>query len=159
MTDDTNTLTLTMPSDLEIVMTRFFDAPRSLVFEAYTKPEHVRQWWGLRGHTTAVCEIDLRPGGAWRYVWRRGDGTEMAMSGLIKEVKAPERLVSTERWGPEWPETVNTLVLTESGGMTTMTLTITYASKEAREQATQTGMKEGMNASYERLDRLAASIG
>ena len=80
------------------------------------------------------------------------------MTGTVKEVHAPERLVTTERWGPEWPETINSLVLTESGGKTTMTLTITYPSKAAREAATQTGMKEGMEASYARIDRIAESI-
>jgi len=105
-----------------------------------------------------VCELDLRPGGAWRYVWRKSDGAEMTMGGLVREVTPPERLVTTERWGPEWPETVNTLTLTESGGRTTITLTITYPSKAARDAALETGMKGGMDESFARLDRLVRSL-
>ena len=153
-----NSLRVTTPSDRVIVMTREFNAPRKLVFEAWTQPEHVRHWFGPRGVTLPVCEIDLRVGGAWRYSWRKDDGSEMTMTGTVQEVKAPERLVTTERWGPEWPETRNTLVLTEAGGRTTMTLTIAYPSKEARDAATQTGMKEGLDASFERLDRVAGSL-
>jgi uncharacterized protein YndB with AHSA1/START domain len=105
-----------------------------------------------------VCEIDLRPGGKWRYVWRNGDGSEMEMAGEYREVVRPERLVTTEKWGPEWPETVNTVVLTESDRLTTITLTVTYPSKEARDAALQTGMKEGMDVSYARLDELLEKL-
>jgi len=101
-----------------------------------------------------VCEIDLRPGGAWRYVWRKEDGVEMAMGGTYREVKPPERFVSTERWGPEWPETVNTVVFTESAGFTTITLTVQYPSKEARDAALATGMKERMEQGFVRLEEL-----
>jgi len=152
-------VTITTPSDREVRFTRVFDAPRRLVFEAWTNPKHVPNWMlGPDGWTMPVCEIDLRPGGKWHYVWRKTDGSEMAMTGTVKEVKVPERLVTTERWGPEWPETINALELTEAGGMTTMTLTITYPSKAAREAATQTGMKEGMEASFARFDSVAGSI-
>jgi uncharacterized protein YndB with AHSA1/START domain len=151
--------TFDTPNDTQLVVTRVANAPRQAVFECWTNPKYLPQWMlGPPGWTMPVCEIDLRPGGAWRYVWRKDDGSEMAMTGTVKEVHAPERLVTTERWGPEWPETVNSLVLTESGGMTTMTLTITYPSKAAREAATQTGMKEGMEASFTRFDRVAGSI-
>jgi uncharacterized protein YndB with AHSA1/START domain len=105
-----------------------------------------------------VCEIDLRPGGTWHYVWRRTDGSEMVMHGSYKEVVPPERLVSTESWGPQWPETVNTLVLAESGGRTTITLTITYPSREARDAALQTGMKDGLEQGYARLDALLTTL-
>jgi uncharacterized protein YndB with AHSA1/START domain len=105
-----------------------------------------------------VCEIDLRPGGSWRYVWRKSDGTEMAMGGSYREVAPPERLVSTESWGPEWPETVNTLALTESGGQTTITLTVSYPTKEARNAALKTGMKEGMDQGFARLDQLLRTL-
>jgi len=105
-----------------------------------------------------VCEIDLRPGGSWRYVWRKDNGAEMEMSGTVREVVRPERLVTTEKWGPEWPETVNTVVLTEEGGQTTITLTITYPSKEAREAALATGMKDGTELSFARLEQLLGTL-
>jgi uncharacterized protein YndB with AHSA1/START domain len=147
------TVTITTPSDLEIVTTRVVDAPRHLVFDAWTKPEHVANWMlGPPGWTMPVCEIDLRPGGSWHFVWRKSDGSEMSMRGGYKEVAPPERLVSTESWGADWPETVNTLILSEENGQTTMTYTILYPSKEARDKALNTGMKEGMAQSYDRLE-------
>ena len=97
--------TFTTPSDVEIVMTRDIEAPRALVFDAYTRPEHVPRWMlGPDGWTMSVCEIDLRPGGAWHFVWRKADGTEMDMRGEYQEVVRPERLVNTERWGGDWPK-------------------------------------------------------
>jgi uncharacterized protein YndB with AHSA1/START domain len=145
-------LAVTTPTDREIVMTRVFDAPRRLVFEAWTSPEHLPHWMlGPEGWTMPVCEIDLRPGGAWHFVWRRADGTEMGMHGAYREIKPPERLVSTESWGGDWPETLNTLVLSEENGKTTVTLTVLYPSKEARDAALKTGMKEGVAASFDRL--------
>lgn len=147
------------PSDLELVVTRLFDAPRHLVYEAWTNPEHVPHWMlGPDGWTMPVCEVDLRPGGAWHFVWRRADGTEMSMRGVYREVMPPERLVSTESWGGPWPETVNTIVLTEEHGKTLLTHTISYPSKEARDAAMQTGMRQGMALSLDRLDRYARSL-
>jgi uncharacterized protein YndB with AHSA1/START domain len=144
--------TFTTPSDREIVMTRVFDAPRRLVFEAWTNPEHLPHWMlGPGGWTMPVCEIDLRPGGAWHFVWRRADGTEMAMRGVYREIVPPERLVSTESWGGDWPETLNTLILSEEDGRTTLTNTALYPSKEARDAALKTGMKDGVTQSYDRL--------
>jgi len=151
--------TFATPSDREVVITRIVDAPRRLVFEAWTNPEHVPQWLlGPEGWTMPVCEIDLRVGGTWRYVWRKDDGAEMAMSGIYREVVRPERIVSTERWGPEWPETVNTVQLVEAAGRTTITITVLYPSKEARDMALQTGMKEGMNQGFARLDELLGQL-
>jgi uncharacterized protein YndB with AHSA1/START domain len=150
------TTTFTTPSDREIVMARVFDAPRTLVWEAWTNPEHVPHWMlGPEGWTMPVCEIDLRPGGAWHFVWRRSDGTEMEMRGEYREITPPERLVSTESWGGDWPETLNTLILTEDDGKTTMTQTVLYPSTEARDAALETGMKEGASESF---DRLAAHL-
>ncbi len=144
--------TFTTPSDREIVVTRVFDAPRRLVFEAWTSPEHLPHWMlGPEGWTMPICEIDLRPGGAWRFVWRRPECNEMEMRGVYREVVLPERLVSTESWGGDWPETLNTLTLSEEGGKTTITNTVLYPSKEARDAALQTGMKEGMSGSFDRL--------
>jgi uncharacterized protein YndB with AHSA1/START domain len=144
--------TFTTPSDREIGMTRLFDAPSRLVFEAWTSPEHLPHWMlGPKGWTMPVCEVDLRPGGAWHFVWRRSDGTEMGMRGVYREIRPPERLVSTESWGGDWPETLNTLVLTEKDGKTTITLTVLYPSKEARDAALKTGMKDGASESFDRL--------
>jgi len=144
--------TFTTPSDREIVMTRVFDAPRPLVFKVHTDPEHVRHWMlGPEGWAMPVCEIDLRPGGEWRFVWRRSDGTEMEMRGEYREITPPERLVSTESWGADWPETLNTLILSEENGKTTLTSTVLYPSQQARDAALQTGMKEGASVSFDRL--------
>jgi uncharacterized protein YndB with AHSA1/START domain len=152
ISDAMNATSLTTPSDLEVVITRTFDAPRRLVFDAWTRPEHVPRWMlGPEGWSMPVCEIDLRPGGGWHFVWRKSDGTEMGMRGQYREVVPPERLVHTESWGPEWPETVNTLVLTEEEGRTTAVLTLLYPTRKDRDAALATGMKEGMDVSYERL--------
>jgi uncharacterized protein YndB with AHSA1/START domain len=155
----TGVTTYETPTDREVVVTRVVDAPRRVVFDAWTNPKHVPRWLlGPPGWTMPVCEIDLRAGGTWRYVWRKGDGSEMAMGGSYREVVAPERLVSTESWGPEWPETVNTAEFAESEGQTTITLTITYPSKEARDAALRTGMKEGTDQSFTRLDDLVGTL-
>ncbi len=142
----------TESSEREIVMTRVVDAPRRLVFEAWTNPKHPPHWMlGPSGWTMPVCEIDLHPGGVWHFVWRRPDGTEMGMHGVYQEITPPERLVSTESWGGDWPETINTLILSEEDGKTTISMRVLYPSKEARDAALQTGMKEGASASFDRL--------
>jgi uncharacterized protein YndB with AHSA1/START domain len=156
---NTNTLQVTTPSDREIVMTRSFDAPRRLVWEAWTNPEYLPHWMlGPEGWTMPVCDLDLRPGGAWHFVWRRSDGTEMEMRGVYREIAAPERLVSTESWGGDWPETLITLTLAERDGKTTITQSILYPSKEARDAALKTGMAEGVSQSFDRLAGYLASI-
>ena len=150
---------LTTPSDREIVITRVVDAPRRLVFEAWTNPEHVPHWMlGPKGWTIPVCEIDLLPGGAWPFVWRHSDGNEMEMRGVYREITPPERLVSTESWGGTWPETLNTLILSEKDGKTTLTQTVLYPSKEARDAALKTGMKDGVNQSFDRLAEYLATM-
>jgi uncharacterized protein YndB with AHSA1/START domain len=144
--------TYTTPTDREFVGTCVVDAPRGVVFDAWTKPEHLPHWMlGPEGWTMPVCEVDLQPGGAWRHVWRRSDGTEMDMHGVYREIVPPERFVSTESWGGDWPETVNTLVLSEEDGRTTMTCTVRYPSREARDAALGTGMTDGMSLSFDRL--------
>jgi uncharacterized protein YndB with AHSA1/START domain len=151
--------TLTTVSERELEITRAFDAPRELVWEAWTNAEHVPNWLlGPEGWTMPVCEIDLRPGGAWHFVWRKNDGTEMEMRGEYREVAPPERLVNTESWGGDWPETVNTVAFTEEDGRTTVTITVLYPSQEARKAATATGMESGMNRSFDLLDGYLASI-
>lgn len=151
-------LTVAMPTDREIVMTRVFAAPRRRVFDAWTRPELPPRWMlGPEGWTMPVCEIDLRPGGAWRFVWRQADGTEIAMRGVYREIVPPERLVTTESWGGDWPETLNTGLFSETGGKTTLTNTILYPSKDARDAALKTGMTNGIAMSYDRLDMLLAA--
>lgn len=141
-------------SDREIVMTRAFDAPRMLVWKAWTDPGHLPHWMlGPEGWTMPVCEIDLRPGGAWHFVWRRSDGGEMGMRGVYREITPPERLVSTESWGGEWPETLNTLTVSEKDGRATISQTVLYPSREARDAALKTGMKDGVSLSFDRLAR------
>jgi uncharacterized protein YndB with AHSA1/START domain len=105
-----------------------------------------------------VCEIDLRVGGKWHYVWRKADGTEMPMSGTYREIVPGEKVVSTERWGPEWPETINTVALTSQGRRTLITLTVTYASREARDAALKTGASTGMDFSFAKLDELLRKL-
>ena len=157
--NDAGTLKVTTPSDREIVMTRIFDAPRRLVFDAWTNPEHLPRWMlGPEGWTMPICEIDLRPGGAWHFVWRRADGTEMEMRGVYQEITPPERLVSTESWGGDWPETLITLTLSEDHGKTTLTQSILYPSQEARDAALKTGMADGVSMSFDRLAGYLASI-
>jgi uncharacterized protein YndB with AHSA1/START domain len=144
--------TFTTPSNREILMTRVFDAPRKLVWEAWTSTEHVPNWMlGPPGWSMPVCAIDLHTGGKWHFVWRHDDGREMEMNGVYHEVVPPERLVSIESWGGDWPETVNTLVLSEHEGKTLVTLTVLYPSKEARDAALGTGMKGGLAASMDLL--------
>ena len=151
-------LKLTTRGDREIVITRAFDAPRKLVFDAFTKPELVKQWLlGPDGWSMPVCEIDLKVGGKYRYVWRRDkDGTEMGMGGVYREIVAPERIVATEKFDQSWypGEAVGTFVLAEQAGKTTLTETILYESREARDGVLKSGMKKGVVASYDRLEKL-----
>jgi uncharacterized protein YndB with AHSA1/START domain len=151
-------LKLTTRGDREIVITRAFDAPRKLVFDAFTRPELVKQWLlGPDGWSMPVCEIDLKVGGKYRYVWRRDkDGTEMGMGGVYREIVAPERVVATEKFDQSWypGEAVGTFVLTEQGGKTTLTQTILYESREARDGVLKSGMEKGVVASYDRLAKL-----
>ncbi|MDQ0376236.1 SRPBCC family protein [Amycolatopsis thermophila] len=159
MSTSNETTRFSTPSDTEIVAVRVFDAPRTLVWDVWTKPEHVRQWQlGPDGWTMPVCEIDLRPGGRWHYVWRGDDGAELSMTGEFREVSPPERLVNTENWGGDWPEAVVTVEFTEDDGRTTATTTVVYPSKEARDAATATGMKDGWNAGLDRMAGYLATL-
>ncbi|MEO8358592.1 MAG: SRPBCC family protein [Vicinamibacteria bacterium] len=155
-------LTLTTPSDREILITREFNAPRRLVFDCMSKPELVRRWLlGPPGWSMPVCEIDLKVGGRYRYVWRSdADGTEMGMGGVYREVMPPEKIVQTELFDQDWTggETIGTSILTEKNGKTTMNLTVVYSSKEARDGALQTPMADGMNAGYSRLDDVLTQL-
>jgi uncharacterized protein YndB with AHSA1/START domain len=150
--------TFTLPSDREIVITRVLDAPRELVFDALTNPEHLPHWFGLRDWTLPVCEIDLRPGGRWRYVMRGPDGEEMGMSGVYREIERPERLVYTESFDDYPGETLNTGVLTEENGKTTFTATVLYESKEHRDAVLESGMQLGAAETYDRLAEYLAGL-
>lgn len=155
------TLKVTLPSDREIAMTRVFDAPRQLVFEALTKPELLTRWLlGPPGWSMVVCEMDLRVGGAYRFVWRREDGTEMGMGGVCREFVPPERMVSTEKFDQSWypGEAVVSNVLVEEGGKTTLTLTVRYESQEARDIALKSPMEQGVGAGYDRLAEMLAAM-
>jgi uncharacterized protein YndB with AHSA1/START domain len=154
-------LKLTTRGDREIVMTRDFAAPRRLVFDAFTKPELVKQWLlGPPGWSMPVCEIDLKVGGRYRYVWRQdSDGSEMGMGGVYREIVPQERVVCTEVFDEAWypGEAVGTVVFSELGGKTTITQTILYQSREARDAVLKSGMEKGVVASYDRLAELLAS--
>jgi uncharacterized protein YndB with AHSA1/START domain len=156
-------LKVAVRGDREIVMTREFNAPRRLVFDAFTKPDLVKQWLlGPPGWSMPVCEIDLKVGGAYRYVWRRdSDGTEMGMGGVYREILPPERIVSTEVFDKAWypGEALGTIVLSEQSGKTTVTQTVLYQSREARDGVLKSGMESGVSASYERLAQLVESSG
>lgn len=153
-------LEVTTPGDREIAMTRVFDAPRELVFDAWTRPELLKRWLlGPPGWSLPVCEVDLRVGGALRFVWRGADGTEMGLRGVYREIAPPERLVHTELFDQDWTggETLVTTVLAERDGRTAATATVLYATRAARDAALATGMEHGIAASYDRLSTLLAS--
>jgi uncharacterized protein YndB with AHSA1/START domain len=151
---------VTTPSDEEIRLTRLFDAPRQLVFEAMTKPEHVKRWWGRlgEGYSVPVCEIDLRPGGKWRFV-NRHPGGEVAFYGEYREITPPSRLVFTEIF-EQFPDSVSVVTseFTEEGGKTRLTATVRYPSKEVRDMVLGSGMAKGAGISYDRLEDLVAEL-
>ena len=153
--------TVTTPSDREIVIVRTFDAPRRLVFEAWTTPEHVRRWYGMRGTTLSVCDIDLRPGAAWHYVLRGPDGTEHGFRGEYREVVPPERLVYTEAYDVEGlrdhPALV-TVTFAEHAGRTTMTSVSLYESSEYRDGHLASGLEAGTIQTLDRLAELLATL-
>jgi uncharacterized protein YndB with AHSA1/START domain len=157
---NSNTFTVTTPSDQEIRMTRVFDAPRQLVFEAMSRPEHVRQWWGRlgEGYSVPVCEIDLRPGGRWRFVNRHPQG-EAAFHGEYREITPPSRIVFTEIF-EDFPDTVSVVTadLAEEGGKTRLTATVRYPSKDVRDMVMSSGMSTGAGISYDRLEDLLAEL-
>jgi uncharacterized protein YndB with AHSA1/START domain len=158
---DAGKLEITMPTDREVAMTRVFDAPRRLVFDAWTKPELIKRWLGVRaGWTMPVCEVDLRVGGAYRYVWRGPKGQDMGMGGVFREIVAPERIVATEKFDESWypGEAVDTTVFVEKAGKTTVTTTVRYESKEARDGVLQTPMATGVAESYDKLAEHLASV-
>ena len=158
---NSRTFACTAPSECEIQLTRLFDAPPDLVFEAMTTPEHVKRWWGILddGYSVPVCEIDLRVGGTWRFVGRGPKGAIPAFYGVYKQIEAPRLLVFTEIFEP-FPdgESLVTQRLTPEGGKTRLTMTARYDSKATRDMVIGTGMEKGAAISYDRLDDLLQTL-
>jgi uncharacterized protein YndB with AHSA1/START domain len=158
---NSGTFAVTTPSDREIRMTRLFDAPRALVFEAMTRPEHIRNWWGNLGpgYSVPVCEVDLRVGGKWRFVNRTPNGEQAVFYGEYREIDPPDRVVFTEIFEP-FPDAVSvvTSVLTEENGKTRMTATVEYPSREVRDMVRATGMERGAALSYDRLEDVVRGL-
>jgi uncharacterized protein YndB with AHSA1/START domain len=148
---NTGMFSVTTPTDREIVMTRLFDAPRSVVFDAWTKAEHVAHWWDPSGVPLSVCEIDLRPNGAFRWVNRGPNGVEYPFTGTYREIMAPERLVFTARTFQSSPESVATLIFSEDGGKTKLTMTIECQSIEDRDALLQMRVDAGTARTLENL--------
>jgi uncharacterized protein YndB with AHSA1/START domain len=150
---------VTLPTEREILITRVFDAPAALVFKAWTTPALVRRWWGFESSPLIVCDIDLRPGGRWRYVTRDADGTELGWHGTYLDVGAPHRLVSTEVF-ESYPdgEAQNTLTLTEEAGRTVLTVVVLHTSKENRDGHVGSGMEGGMQHSLDRVEDLLVEL-
>jgi uncharacterized protein YndB with AHSA1/START domain len=157
---NSDTFKVTTPSDREITLTRLFDAPRRLVFEAMTKPEHVRRWWGILDdrYSLVQCDIDLRPGGAWHWIGRGPQG-EFGFHGVYRQIAPPDRLVFTEIYDP-FPdgESVVTTIFTEENGKTRLTVTSKYESLEVRDMVLKTGMERGAAISYDRLEEVAQEL-
>jgi uncharacterized protein YndB with AHSA1/START domain len=154
-------LTVEAKGEREVLITRAFNAPRVLVFNAHSKPELVRQWLlGPSGWTMPVCEIDFRVGGRYRYVWRHDDGREMSLSGVHREILKPERIVATELFDEDWTggEAITTTTFGEKSGKTLLTVMVLYSSREARDGALRSGMTDGMEFGYQRLDRLLTGL-
>src|SRR5688572_1671946 len=158
---NSDTFSVSTPSDCEIELSRLFDAPRELVFEAMTKPEHIRNWWGRlgEGYSVPVCEVDLRVGGAWRFVNQTPSGERATFYGVYREIARPARVVFTEIFEP-FPdaESVVTSVLEDETGKTRMTVTVDYGSIEVRDMVRSTGMERGAAISYDRLEDLVISL-
>ena len=153
-------LSVTTPSDREIVMKRIFDAPRQRVFDAYTKPELIKRWLlGPDGWSMPVCDVDLRIGGRFHYIWRNdADGKQFGLHGVYNAIEVPERIVHDENFDEPWypSDAQVTTAFTEHSGSTTVTMTILYDSREARDAAIESGMEKGVAQSY---DRLAEMLG
>ncbi len=155
------TAAVTLPTDEQILITREFDAPRHLVYKAYTTPELVKRWWsGQRGETT-LAEIDLRVGGAWRYVMTANGGFEVAFHGEYREIVPNERIVSTEAFegAPDAPPAIVTVTFEEAGGRTRLTLLMQLDSRELRDTIIATGMEGGVQEGMDLLEQIAIELG
>ena len=152
--------TVTLPTDEQILITREFEAPKDLVYRAWTEPELVRRWWGGERGEVTVVEIDLQVGGAWRCVMITGDGSEAAFRGEYREIVPNERIVSTEVYeGEPGAEALNTVTFEETGGCTILRVLVEHASKGARDAHIASGMEVGMREGMDLLERVALSLG
>jgi uncharacterized protein YndB with AHSA1/START domain len=158
MVETSKTLTVTMPSDREIAMTRVFDAPRQAVFDALTTPELLKRWFGPAGWSLTGCDVDLRVGGSWRFALRRADGTDFVMRGVYREIAPPERLVYTESYEGDdfFGELLVTVDLVADGDTTRLTSTALHKSKEVRDA--NAGMEQGVSESLDKLAELLREI-
>ncbi len=155
---NTGTLTVSIPADTDILLTRVFDAPRHLVWLCITEPALMRQWYGPRGHEMVLSEIDLRVGGAWRSVSRGPGGRDVGFRGVYKEIMPPSRLVSTESFDDFPGDALVTITLTENAGKTTFNLLVSYPTKEIRDIVLATGMEHGAAESYDKLNELVVTL-
>lgn len=148
----TEDVQIATPTDREVVVTRIFAAPRTLVFDAYTQPELLKRWYGAPGRSLVICEVDLRVGGAYRFLWRGEGRKDVGMHGVHREVARPERLVRTERW-EDWDagEVVETVTFTERDGRTTLTSTGLYPSRDVRDAVLKAGLEDGTRETFGRL--------
>lgn len=154
-----NKLVITTPSDTEILMTRDFDAPRALVWDMFTKAEHLEQWWGVGFQQNVSIEMDVRVGGTYRYVGKLPDGTLVPFKGEYREIDPPNRIVFTEIFDTDLARdhpSVVTTTFTEANGKTTMHCRVNYDTKETRDIVLATGMEHGAAASYDEIDRMLA---
>ena len=150
---------VTLPTDEQILITREFDAPKHLVYKAWTTPELVKRWWHANRGEMTVAEIDLRVGGKWRYVMVADGGFEVAFRGEYREIVPNERIVSTEVYeGMPDAEALDTLTLTEAGGRTTLTILVEHASKEARDAHIESGMEDGLQDALDLMEQVAVSL-
>jgi uncharacterized protein YndB with AHSA1/START domain len=150
---------VTLPSDCEIVVVRSFNAPRTVVFEAWSKPEHVEHWYPCEGMTMPVCLMDFREGGAWRWVQRDSGGQDHPLSGEYREIRPPERIVFSQVYEPvPGSDHLVTITFEERGGVTTLTQTFLHQSKQARDGHLNAGMSRGLEATFERLDAVLVAL-
>ena len=153
------TAKVTLPTDDQILTTREFDAPRHLVYEAWTTPELVRRWWSANRGEVTTCEIDLRVGGGWRYVMIAEGGFEVAFHGEYREIVPNERIVSTEIYeGMPGAAALNTVTFTETGGRTLVTILVEHTSKEHRDAHIESGMEDGLQDAMDLLEQVAVSL-
>jgi uncharacterized protein YndB with AHSA1/START domain len=159
MTVTSNRARVTLPTEDQILITREFDAPRRLVFKAYTTPELVRHWWHANRGEMTLCEIDLRVGGKWRYLMTACDGPEVGFHGEYREIVPDERIVSTEVYeGAPDAEALDTVTFTGTGDRTTLTILVQHSSRENRDAQINSGMEEGLQDALDLLDRTANSL-
>jgi uncharacterized protein YndB with AHSA1/START domain len=153
---NTGTLAVSLPSDCEIALTRIFKAPRQLVYDAFSKPEILKRWFGPRGCSLVACDVDARVGGGFRFVLREPGGRELGMRGFYRELSPPERSVHSESFDDFPGESLVTAVFTERDDKTTLIVTILYPSKKVRDTVIKSGMEHGAAESYDKLAEMLA---